>query len=768
MEDLNTSDPGSPDATISSANTSLSGLTGYEDEFNDLRHLVCSTSPRQFRITQQQNDTSNLIYETSIRNLTSQLDSALKLNEKLKNELFEKQKFYEEENRKRINSLITKNANLEAQLTTVRCHIEGLLKQLCEAQFSAFDNNRSNLYEHIKLIQNEIIKYSSEKNANELLIRNIRSELDVAKEEMRTRIACVNELKKKVLEQYASIESVSQYNKELEHKLKSVENDLAWHKMSEKWYKDQLDNERMKSMVASQDVIKLQQQILTKSQEIDQLHLGLNKWKQKYEELQVLQKRERDEFLRKIETLQLQIISKVSDINRTNEESFCRICGKNEVVVESSTSEMNIIKITEKNKEKFFEDIEREKLNLNAKVKLLEKKSDEREMVLQHLKQKNVDLQKELLEKQFLEQTQSKEILNLTELNNALQVKVRALLQEKRDIEDAVKLIRQDLSKFVVIHRQLNYEVSEKENIIRDLQLKIQNLHNQKACNSSELELTQLKDNIVLLEGTISELENKCKTLAVEKATDVGCIQNSLAEVEQKNKELSSSLHEEKLKRFASEEINTQLGITLEEKNEVIKSLLTEVSTLKMKSEEGTLKEEILPLNKQSVLKAEAKESHVLNCISNSNSIVIYPKPSPESVIMEILELILDRLLKMENSVLCKEDVNIEIKMFSSDSNLFLLLKTIMQKLLSIDSRMRKVTNNSSEQNINNILSNFHEFVHNKMQFVLDKCNTLHCATEGYYQTVKKLKQKISTRDSTEEIIKLKTQELELREKLKR
>lgn len=789
MEDSITSDPDTPDATISSVNTSLSGLTGYEEEFNDLRLLIHPTSPHQSK-NQQNNDSSKLIYEATIKNLTTQLDNAVKLNEKLKNDIFAKEKFYEEENRKRINSLITKSAQLEAQLTAVRCHIEGLLKQCCTTETSISEKS---VYEQIRLIQNEIIRCNTEKSANDVLLRDIKSELQRAKEEIQTRIACVNELKKKVVQQYSSIENVSQYNKELENRLKSVENDLNWHIKSENWYKEQLHNERTKNVVASQDIIKLQQQMFTKNQEIDQLNLNINKLKYDNEQLQILQKKERDGFLKKIESLQLEIINKFSGIDQTKNQSACYICKEKEIAIQNITDEMNVIKMNAENQVKLNEEIKMEKSSLNSKVMHLQKNLHEKGLMLQRVEQEKVDLQNELLATHSLEQNRIKELLNLTELNDALKVKVAALTQEKVEVENAVNLLRNDVNKFMIAHKQLKQNVSEKDTIIADLQRKLETMHNlsqnednnMKKINEltqelpSELEITQLKGTISALQDTISKLESKCEEITLENAQHTEVLQN-ISEIEQRNRELCSCLQQEKIKQYALEEDNSQLQLAVKEKEEVIKSLTTE--TTKLKTEKSAMQEELLCLNKQIlVLKTQMDQSCVSNGFYHSNPEKFGPivdnstelrfnNSQDEEMITEILELISDRLLKIERNILRKEDVNIEMKTLNSESKPFALLQAIMRKLLSIDTQIKNVSNHASDQSIENILSNFNDYILSKMQCVLDKCNTVHKRTEGYYHVLKSLKQKINVnrRDSTEEIIKLKTLNIELKEKLKR
>lgn len=782
MEDLNTSDTGTPDATISSANTSLSGLTGYEEEFNDLRLLIHPTSPKQYITSpHRSNDTSKLLYETTIKSFSSQLDNTLKLNEKLRNELLSKEKVYEEENRKRVNSLITRIAQLEAQLTAVRCHIEGLLKQCCTDESTVFETSCLNVYEQIKLIQNEIVKCNSEKNTNAVRIRNIKSELEVAKEEIQTRIACVNELKRKVSEQYTNIENVSQYNKELESKLKSANNDMDWYKKCEDWYKQQLQNERTKSMITSQDIIKLQQTLFEKDQQINQLNLGINKWRHQYEELQVLQKKERDGFLKKIEELQFFIINNEPANNQINEKVFCPYCKEKEMSIQCIKDEMDLIKMNAQNHRKLYEETEKEKLNLNEKLLRLEKNINEKELMVHHLEQQNIALQNEIAAKDVQKQQNSfKEILNLTELNHALKAKVAALTQEKVEVENAVNLIRQDLSKFVVAHTQLKNDVTQKDSVISKLQTEIQALaamqnnerekeksDEQKLKNSSDLEITQLKSTVALLEGTISELENKCEAIALEKETFIETIQRNSFDMQQK---YEKCLEEEQLKRVATEEINNQFRISLEEKEALIQSL---------QSEKVTMNEEIYHLNNQLLFrKTQTEKCCDVNRVFVSNSPKdLYVESSEvkvsshqDDIIVEILELVTDKLQKMETNVLCKEDINIELKILSPESKPFLLLRNIMQRLLRIHMQMKKSLENGLNQSIQEVVSNFSDYLLNKMHAISDQCNAFQRRAEKCYQTVNVFKQKLTTNklEPDEEIIKLKTQQIELNEKLKR
>lgn len=749
MEDI--SDIGTPDATISSVNTSLSGLTGYEEEFNDLRLLTHSTSPNhQFRLSPLENNDLKLLYETKIKSLTLQLDNALKSNEKLKSDLDLK----EAESRKRVNTLITKTAHLEAQLAAVCCHIQGLLKQCCSDETLNTEQNCLNVCEQIRIIQNEIIRCNSEKNTKEILISNIRRELEMAKEEVQTRISCVNELKKKVSEQYTGIENVSQYNKTLENKLRSVESEIDWYKKSENWYKEQLNNERAKYMTTSQDVIKLQQQLFIKDQEINKLTLKIKECRCEYEELQALQKKEKQEFLRKIEKLQFEAINKIPSITETKGQSICCNCKEMEISIQNIRDEMNVTKINAHNQIKFFEEIKTEKNNLDTKIMLLEKSVNEKELIIQHLKQHKVDVQNELSAKQMLIQSKSQELQNLREINNNLSIKLSALTQEKVEVENTINLIRRDLNKFVIEYRQLKNDVSEKNNIISDLKTQIQAFSNTSQTeditkSNKELEITELKSTISVLESTILELQNKCEIFALEKEKFAEIVQNYLPEIEQKNKEL---LEEKHLKLCASEECNSKLKISLEEKEDIIQSLTTEVNDLKME---------------KAILQKTSPQRHVINdiCFSNSEFSEVKCNEQNEELIIKILELISDRLVKMEKDVLCKEDINIEMKMLNAESKPFLLLQKIMHKLLAVDARMKKTWESGSNNSILSVISNFSDSLINKTQSIIDKCNMLQQKAERCYLNLNIFKQNL---DPSEEIIKLKAQLMELEEKLKR
>lgn len=766
MEDLNTSDvgSGSGDALVSSTNTSLSGLTGYEEEFNDLKLLACATptSPQYYRnFGAKYNDTTKLLYETKIKNLTTELDDALRLNEKLKNDLFAKETKYEEANQKKINSLIKRNAHVEAHLTAVRSHIEGLLKQCLPSKSLILDN--TSLYDQIKLIQNEIVRCNSERNTNELLIKNIKSELESAKEEVQARVACVNELKKKVSEQYGGIESVLQYNKELESKLNATGSELDWCKKSENWYKDQLYNARSKNMEASEEIIKLQQMLLVKDQEIQKVNINLSKWKREYEELQALFKKEKDGLLNKIQSLQVESINTAPV---TVNSPICQTCFcKDEATTEDIADQISKMK---KNFEEQYEDWQKEKSSLLSQVGLLQKNLNEKEFIVQKLEQEKIELQNRML---TMEQNQKKEILNLKGSNDSLQIKVFALEREKLEVENAVGLIRQDLNKVMAAHTHLKQDISKKDQTIIDLQTRIQELvsNNWQDCEIDSLkrktkradaleekknkskEYHELKDTIVILENTVSELERRYESAILDKENITERMQNNVFQTEQKNEMLTGLLQEHKLNLLALESDKNWLKSTLDEKEAIIKSLTEENYNLNNLQEIKKQDEETLSKN-------------ICGAIVTTPEFKLNDK-TDESIV-EILQLISDRLHKVAEGVLCKEDVNIEVKTLCADSKSFLLLQNVMRTLFNLDTQIRKNVQKPTNQKLQQILLSFNDALFKKMRFLLDKCNSLDKRVKDCCQTFNNIEQKVIVPDG--EVVKLKAQELHLKEKLKR
>lgn len=802
MEELNsTSDAGSGDAIVSSTNTSLSGLTGYEEEFNDLKLLTCTTPTSPQFCRSQLNDTSKFIYETKIKNLTSELDNVLKLNEKLKNDLFSKESKYEEENQKKINSFIAKNAHLEAHLTAIRSCIEGLLKQYISSDLVTFEtDDSSNLCAQIKLIQNEIIRYNNEKNNNELLVKNIKSQLEIAKEEIQARVACVNELKKKVSEQYSSIENVLQYNKELESKLKAAESELSWCKKSENWYKDQLHNAQFKNMESSETVIKLQQLILVKDQDIQKLNINVSKWKHDYDALLMFFKKERGSLSSKIERLQFDMIDTTP--HSTEESTECHTCNRGENDIEKATNEIDKMKKNIAVQTKHYEGLCKQNSELEARVILLQKTLNEKEIALQNFELEKVDLQNELYAKQILEQNQTKNIINLKELNDTLQVKLAALEREKMEVENVVGFIRQDLNKVMLAHTQLKQDISQKDKMICGLQNKIEQLAknnsdteqvklkafelevarkdklNQELCErnaNSELKIVELKSAVSLLENTIADLEKKCELTILNKDKFIASIQNSLLEAEQRNRVLEEVLQEEKLNLIASEKGYTDLSSMLQQREAVLKSLRDERDDLNR--ENLTLRDQIKDLNKQlSCFKEQCGENSTSTEFCNAvieNTYIESPRlglklhaKDEEPIIMEILELISDRLQKVEMNILRKEDINIELKTLSAESKSFLLLQNIMQKLFSLN--IKTDFQKPTSQKFQDIALDFSDFVFKKMHFLLDKCNTVDRKIKNCCQNLNSFKQVVPSSNPSEEIIKLKVYVLELKEKLKR
>lgn len=761
--------------TGSSTNTSLSGLTGYEEEFNDLRKL---TKPNIFTkqynvIPPNQIETSGIQFKAKTTGVTVQLENLLKENEKLKNELYAARKEKHSDLQEKMKLLISRNAELEAHLSVACNQMNAVLQQCRSPEISKLSGNALNLCEQIKYVQGEILRCNTEKTTNELLIKNIKSDLEAAKDEIATRVACVNELKRKVSEQYQKIEGIIEYNKKLESKLQSTQSELEWCRKSENWYKEQLHSVQLEKLKTSEDNISLQQKVFEKEQETERFSISINKLKHSHEEIQISFIKEKEALMQKIEALQFETVQKVV-FNNTSDDTECTACKDKGMAIADMTQEIVALKKEVNAQTQLTEATRKQNSDLHARLIVLQKQLNEKEAEVEKLKMQKFDLQNHLQAKRNLEQEESKEILDLKTVNQKLEIQVSALSQEKQAIENAVATVRTDFSKIMAGYSKLKREVDEKDKAIMELESEKQKLfmdNNWKICDIENLNLKleslrkkianlevhetklnetneellkkikikesdihNLRSAFKFLEASILEKEQKYKDTIKEKEKTLTDTQNNLSEAQEKITSLTNLLGAEKMQLHDCRENIAHLTSLLEEKSKMVQTLTLEISNMKAKQEKP----------KEQFSCEEMKDVEISQNIEH------------------VLELIDDRLRKVKLNQLCKEDVNIEMKLFNDNTKCSLLLRSIMSTLFSIQLAKTKQTNLK-----NNLLGKLHP--------LLEKCNRIEKQTDDMFHLLNTLQQEINIQSSLIEntgseecIVQLKAQELSLKEKIKR
>ncbi|RZC40153.1 leucine-rich repeat-containing protein, partial [Asbolus verrucosus] len=148
-----------------SSNTSIvSGLSGYQGEFLELKRLIDPTkfveAPRVNNSTDHSQKNVISYYENRIHNLNTQLQNSLKQNEKYKNDLYDLQRKVDLSHNDKIEKLLRQNNQLEAYLEAANNQIQRLIKI-----YSIKDNQTD-----VALLQDKIVYL--EKHNHDLQLQN--------------------------------------------------------------------------------------------------------------------------------------------------------------------------------------------------------------------------------------------------------------------------------------------------------------------------------------------------------------------------------------------------------------------------------------------------------------------------------------------------------------------------------------------------------------------------------------------------------------------
>lgn len=617
----------------SSANTSLSGLTGYEEQLSNLGNPNLQILQTDISSNHKHECCSTLMYETRIKNLNIELQNSLKLNEKYKNDLFSFECKVQLENHERVNILIARNAQLEGRLEFANKQIDTLLKQRnLLGNEAASQNSNVNLQTQIDFLQNELVRCNSARHSAELQIKELACELQETKEEKQSRMACIEELKKKICEQHANIQNILQDKAKIAANVSSIKNDLAWCHKSESWYKEQLHACQMNKSKISEENLTLQQILAEESRKNDVLKVELSKWNNRYDELFVATEKTKEMLQRRIEQLEFKIPIKVegtetnNDLQRTREyyETVVQDLGEEIVKIKQEVARQNEV----------FQKVTRDNSALVARVTTLQKSLNNTQIANERLEIQNKELNNKLtMNLQNLEDVK-KEIVILQMEKQDIQVKLVASAHEKKDIENTVTKIRNDFSKVVLMHKQLKNELHEKEKNILQLQSEKQSLfmsNNWRIC-----EMEQLKNNV----SKIHDLENVVRNFQLKESemaeknqllieqsgklrATVDFLQESLFEKENKLKTLDSEKQIVIAELYKKEEsINT-----LNEKVKYLKKDLQDrdVNVIKLQKEveELTSHCHILSTTKEAlekdIIEKQAAQTDMLKRIEDTN-----------------------------------------------------------------------------------------------------------------------------------------------------
>ncbi|XP_031356494.1 myosin-11-like [Photinus pyralis] len=220
-------------SNASSSNlSSISGLTGFEDEFCDLKSVIREPS----LILDLPHFQENLKF--------NDLQTALELNEKYRHDFYNLETKLESVNREKVQRLCDRIVQLEAQLAVT------------SGELTTRECNEMNR------LRDEVHQLELSNNALKLSLEEHRIDLD-------TKSTSVTALKRKIVDLHVELQLYTRNNIKLNNDLRVLRNEFNSSKKSEVWYKERLHECRTDKARLVDEMSQLHSLLIGKERELN-------------------------------------------------------------------------------------------------------------------------------------------------------------------------------------------------------------------------------------------------------------------------------------------------------------------------------------------------------------------------------------------------------------------------------------------------------------------------------------------------------------------
>ncbi|XP_076263993.1 uncharacterized protein LOC143198564 isoform X2 [Rhynchophorus ferrugineus] len=501
------------DSVVSNA-SSLSGLSLYEDEFTELRHLV---NPHKYpskqieRSSTPKVQTVSLDNEQKIVDLYSELEKCLQLNVRYKSDLASLEKRFELRCNDKIEQLQRNNASLEGQLNNANNQIERLIKNYKDQNVFALLEERLQLQKKIKelLFQNDTLQTecaNSRQEKNNVLSENTKLKISLGEltTDLEVKKTSIQHLKDKISRQYIEIQNVVKENRSLVENNNFLTIKLSNFEKSINWYKGQLQAMKEHKQKWHDDILKYKNDLNNLKEDNSVLKIELCKCKSEIDHVRLQALKEKESLYTKLEKINLnnQLPAKRVD-SVTNEESTNYF----ELSFQDVKRENDILKQHLTEHEERYEVLCKENSEILSKYLVLQKNLQQVESTVEVLETNKKDMIQKLDNLEELVKEKCNENFQLKNKISSLEIELQTLEQEKKTTENTIELIRNQFCMFRSKYQKVKDELSLKHKEILHLENEKQNLFMQQNWTKCELETAKQKDVV------ISHLNNDISTL---------------------------------------------------------------------------------------------------------------------------------------------------------------------------------------------------------------------------------------------------------------
>ncbi|KAF5287044.1 hypothetical protein FQR65_LT12345 [Abscondita terminalis] len=431
--------------------SSLSGLTGFEEEFYTMKSLIDSKTQPFFADSINNNHFNE---RNNFPDCYAELQKALLLNEKYKNDLTTLERKIELANHEKFDKLLRRNLQLESEL----------------ARSSVVNTQENDFIEKLSEARHQI-------SHMELVNVSLKRKYEEMKIDLDTKSTSILGLKKKIVDLHIELQMLNVSNTKLNNDLHVAHNNFNSLKKSELWYKEQLHANRLQKSVLNQEIARLRDELIRKEHE---LNGRIGERLRLINLLKELQRPEGDEpsasvdaeaYEHTISTLRSELVA----LKKAVETRRCSFAKENEELVKSNQRFRAAID----DKDALITNLENVRRDLVNEIEILKS---------------NVKDTADLLSKTVAEKSE-------------LEVTLIDARKEKTDVECAINLIRSDFSKFAKRYNMVKDEALRGDRLKRRLEEEKAQLENVNDKLMKDLRNSSAK---------VAALENECKRRQLE------------------------------------------------------------------------------------------------------------------------------------------------------------------------------------------------------------------------------------------------------------
>lgn len=491
--------------------STLSGLSIYQDEFTELRHLV---NPRKYpnyafssSSPSQENCRTRYKGNIYISTLSHHLEDSQQLQEKYKSDLYNLEKSLELKYYDKIEKLLKTNQRLKSELDNANEQISRLLKNYSKQNtLSSEDNNFFQLEQkchdltsRYSELGNEYFQSKNQNEQYETENKQLKIELSELKIDVETKNACVKELKDKISQQYVEIETLLKTSFKYSQSINDSALELAHVKKTQDWYRERLRLCQDEKQTLSDEILKCKIDLSTQHEKIENLNVELSRWKAKCEVIELKALQDKEKLYKQLDSIHSTSDSKnkveLSFIH--TEENKANIINFYECNIQDLTREIMKIKEYVQEQDGMIQKITKENSELIGRCITLQKNVQHNQIVIEELENVKKSFDAELGEARNKIKQKSDEIITKENQILALHAELKARKDEQNMVEQSVKMVRDQFAVFKFKHRELRDELCIKNKQILQLENEKQKLFMDNNWNICELEKVKQKDVII-------------------------------------------------------------------------------------------------------------------------------------------------------------------------------------------------------------------------------------------------------------------------------